>query len=135
MNCIPNKTPNEMKGNEKFLAISVSILMLSLLFVLPGRLGAVDAWDTETTDSYQESVSGGDPRDSSAWADEGEEGYEEEPYEEEYSEEAEEKEGMEYESEPSHLEDESAPQWPSDEEGLPPTRYSDDDMAERSIEE
>lgn len=124
-----------MKGNERFLAISVCILMLSLLFVLPERLGAVDAWDTETTDGYQESVSGGEPGDSSAWADEGEKGYEEEPNEEEYSEEAEEEGGLEYESDPSDLEQESAPQWPSDEEDLPPTRQSDDDMTQRSIEE
>jgi len=124
-----------MKGHRRFLATSACMFMLSLLFVLPEGLGAADAWETETTDGYQESVSGGEPGDSSAWADEGEEGYEEEPYEEEYSEEAEEEGGLEYESDPSDLEQGSAPQWPSDEEGLFPGQQGDDDTAQGSIEE
>jgi hypothetical protein len=124
-----------MKVNERFLAMNLCILMLSLLFVFSEKMGAAEISDTEPTDVYQESVSGGEPEDSRAWADKSEEGYgEEPPYEEEYSEEAEE-EGRKYETDPSDPEYESAPQWPSDDESLPPTRYSDDDMAQGSIEE
>ena len=123
-----------MKANERFLAMNLCILMLSLLFVFSQKLGAAEISDTETTDVYQESVFAAELGDSDAWADEGEEQYKESPNEEQYSEEAEE-EGMEYETDPSDPEHESAPQWPSDDESLPPSRYSDDDMAQGSIEE
>jgi hypothetical protein len=125
----------EMKVIERFLAMNLCILMLSLLFVFSEKMGAAEISDTETTDVYQERVFGAEHGDSGAWADEGEEEYKESPNEDQYSEEAEE-EGMEYESAPSDLEHESAPQWPSDEEEVhPPTPYSDDDMAQGSIEE
>jgi hypothetical protein len=124
------KGAKQMKRKERSVAITMGILMLALLLGLPEGLSAVEAWDTESTRGYQENVSGIESGESSAWADEGEEGYEEEPYEEQYSEEPEEKGGL-YEEEPSDLERESAPhwQWPSDEEDLPPVQPSDDDTA------
>jgi len=123
-----------MKVSERFLAMNFCVLMLSLVFVFSEKLGAAEISDTETTDVYQESVFSAEHGDSGAWADEGEEEYKESPNEEQYSEEAEE-EGMGYETDPSDPEYESEPQWPSDDESLPPTRYSDDDMAQGSIEE
>lgn len=118
-----------MKANERFLAVGFCILMVSFLFVFPAKIGAAEISDTETTDVYQESVSGGEPGDSRAWADEGEGGYAEEPYGEQYNEEAEEPGGLEYEDPASDPEQESSEAWPSDEESLPPTPDSDDDMA------
>jgi hypothetical protein len=123
-----------MKANERFLAVGCCILMVSFLFVFPAKIGAAEVSDTEPTDVYQQSVPGDGDEGSGAWTDEGEEGYRESQGEEQYSEEAEE-EGMEYETDPSDLEHESGPQWPSDEESLPPTPHSDDDMAQGSIEE
>ena len=123
-----------MKANERFLAMSLCVLVLSLLFVFSEKRGAAEASDTKTTAFHEESVFVAEHGASVVWADEGEEEYKESPNEEQYSEEAEE-EGMGYETDPSDPEYESEPQWPSDDESLPPTRYSDDDMAQGSIEE
>jgi hypothetical protein len=123
-----------MKENQRFLAVGFCILMVSFLFVFPAKIGAAEVSDTETTDVYQESVSGDGYEGSGAWADEGEEGYGESQGEEQYSEEAEEG-GLEYEAPASDPEQESSEAWPSDEESSPLSPPADDKTADQSIEE
>jgi hypothetical protein len=122
-----------MKANERFLAMSLCVLVLSLLFVFSEKIRAAEASDTKTTTFHEESVFVAEHGASVVWADEGEEEYKESPNEEQYREEPEE-EGSEYETAPSDPEhqnpsdlEQSAPQWPSDEESQPSTPNNDDD--------
>jgi hypothetical protein len=123
-----------MKVNERFMAAGFCILMVSFLFIFPAKIGAAEVSATETTDVYQEKVSGDGYEGSGAWADEGEEDYRESQGEEQYTEEAEEGD-LEYEDPASEQEQESSEEWPSDEESPPLSPHADDEMAEGSIEE
>ncbi|KPK19650.1 MAG: hypothetical protein AMK69_24115 [Nitrospira bacterium SG8_3] len=123
-----------MKANERLMAVGLCILMASFLFTLPAKIGAAEVSEAETTDVYQESVSGDGYEGSGAWADEGEEGYRESQGEEQYTEETE-QEGLENEDPASDPEQESSEEWPSDEESSPLSPHADDEMTEESTEE
>ena len=123
-----------MQAKERVMAVGCCILMVSFLFVFPAKIGATEVADTETTDAYQQGVSGDVNEDSGAWADEGEEGYRESQGEEQYSEEAEEGDS-EYEAPASDPEQEPSEAAPSEEESSPLSPPADDEPADQSIEE
>jgi hypothetical protein len=124
-----------MKGNKRFLGVSLCILLLLVLFVFPWNVGAAEVSDPQTTDVYEVGIASGQHGVSDAWAEESEEEYKESEDQEQSGEEVTEEEGWEQESAPSDPEDESSTPWPSDEESLPLTPQGDDDLVQSSEEE
>ena len=129
-----------MRANKRFLGVSLSILLSSLLLVFLANVGAAGPSDLQTTDAYEEGARVGAHEISGAWAAESEETYgeTEEQYEGEYQEQHGEEaveEGSEYEATPAESEDEYSTHESSGEESQDMTSEDDDDLAQAPTEE